>query len=133
MLTPNWRLRASNTQNQNVIVTATARYFKYATDGSILWSTEQTLISAQGIGATTGTFASAPVNNSTDKWLGMEMTVLFLASTTTNGTGAVTLTLETSTDGGTTWPTQDLGRFVGAYTVTATDATNARRRNFLVR
>jgi hypothetical protein len=133
MLTDYWRLRASNTQNQNITVTVTARYFKFDTDGSIVWSAEQTLINAASVSATTGTTASSTINNSSDDYVGMALTASFTAASTTNGTGAVSLTLETSTDAGTTWPTQDLGRFVGGYTVTAADTTNARRRNFLVR
>lgn len=133
MLTEHWRLRASNTQNQSITVTVTARYFRYGTDGQLVWSTEQTLINAASVAATTGTAVSSTVTNTTDKWVGMAITASFTAAATTNGSGAISLTLETSTDAGTTWPTQDLGRFVGGYTVTAADATNARRRNFLVR
>ena len=133
MLGRNFRLRASNTQNQNITVTVKARYFKFASDGSLSWSAEQTLISAVSVSATTGTTASSTVDNSTDKYLGMEITAEFTAASATNGSGSVALTIERSTDGGTTWPTQDLGQWVGGHTLTAADSTNARRRNFLIR
>lgn len=133
MLGHHWRLRASNTQNQNITVTVKARYFKFASDGSITWSAEQTLISAVSVSATTGTTASSTVDNSSDKYLGAELTVELTAASATNGSGAVTLTIERSTDAGTTWPTQDLGVFVGGHTLVSGDGTNARRRNFLIR
>jgi hypothetical protein len=129
MLGHTWRLRASNTQNQAITVTVKARYWKFASDGFIAWSTEQTLINAASVAATTGTTASSTVDNSTDKYLGMTITGSYTAAVTTNGTGAVTLTLERSTDGGTTWPTQDRGVFVGAETIVAGDTTSARLRN----
>lgn len=133
MLGRNWRLRASNTQNQNITVTVTARYFRFDSNGAMEWSTEATLINAVSVSATTGTTASSNIDNSTDKWLGMMITASFTAASATNGTGAVTLTVERSTDAGTTWPTQDLGVFVGSHTLVNGDGTNARRRNFTVR
>jgi len=133
MLGHTWRLRASNTQNQNITVTVKARYFKFASDGSITWSAEQTLISAVSVSATTGTTASSTVDNSTDKYLGMVLTASFTAASATNGTGTVALTVERSTDGGTTWPTQDRGIWCGAETLVAGDSTTAKLRNFTFR
>lgn len=133
MLGHTWRLRASNTQNQAITTTVTARYFKFASDGSPSWSTEQTLINAASVAATTGTTASSTVDNSTDKYLGAELTLSVTAAGATNGTGTLALTLERSTDGGTTWATQDLGQWVGAHTLVAGDGTSARRKNVLIR
>lgn len=132
MLGHTFRLRASNTQNQAITVTLKARYWKFASDGSITWSAEQTLISAVSVSATTGTTASSNYDNGTDKWLGAELTLSTTAAVTTNGTGAVAVTLERSTDGGTTWPTAGQGEVVGGYTVTAADTTSARLRNLSV-
>ena len=128
-----WRLRASNTQNQAITVTVKARYWKYASDGSITWSAEQTLVSAVSVAATTGSTASSTIDNSTDKYLGMTITGSFTAAATTNGTGTVALYVERSTDGGTTWPTQDKGIFAGAETITAAVTTTAQLRNFTFR
>lgn len=135
MLGHTWRLRVSNTQNQAITVTVKARYFKFASDGSLSWTAEQTLINAASVAATTGTTVSATIDNSnsTDKYLGAELTVEMTAALATNGTGSVAVTIERSTDSGTTWPTQDLGQWAGGYTVTATDSTNARRKNYLIR
>lgn len=133
MLGNHWRLRASNTQNQNITVTVKARYWKFASDGSIEWSTEQTLINAASVSATTGTTASSTVDNSTDKYLGAELTVSFTAAAATDGTGNVALSIERSTDAGTTWPTQELGQWIGGHTMVAGDGASARRRNVLIR
>ena len=93
----------------------------------------QTLINAASVSATTGTATSSTVDNSTDKYLGAEITASFTASSATTGSGTVALTIERSTDAGTTWPTQDLGAWVGAHTLLAADGTRARRRNILIR
>ncbi len=130
MLGRNWRLRASNTQNQNITVTVKARYFRFASDGSLEWSAEQTLINAVSVSATTGTTVSSAVPNDTDKYLGAELTVSLTAASTTDGSNDVAFTLERSTDGGTTWPTAGRGIFVGSDTLATADGTSARLRNF---
>ena len=133
MLGPSWRLRASNTQSQAITVTVKGRYFKFSPDGSLVFSAEQTLIAAVSVAATTGSTVSATVDNSTDKYLGMMLTAEFTAAAATDSTKAVVLTLERSTDAGTTFPSQDLGISAGGHTLLAADATTARRKNFTVR
>ena len=130
MLGRNWRLRASNTQNQAITVTVKARYFKFDSSGALVWSNEVTLIDAVSVASSTGSTASSNIDNSTDKYIGMEMLVTFQAASTTSGTGAVTLSVEQSSDGGTSWPTQDRGLFAGAETLVAADGTSSRSRNF---
>jgi hypothetical protein len=129
MLGHTFRLRASNTQNQAITVTLKARYWKFASDGSITWSAEQTLISAVSVSATTGTTASSTVDNSSDKWVGAEFTLSCTAHVTTNSQGTLAVTLERSTDAGTTWPTTGQGVPIGGYTVLAPDTTSARLKN----
>lgn len=132
MLGRNFRLRAQNTQNQAITVTLTARYWKFSSAGALVYSTEQTLISAVSVAATTGTSVSSNIDNSTDLWIGAEFTLSCTAAATANGTGLVAVTLERSTDAGTTWPTAGQGEFVGGYTVTAADTTSVRLRNLTV-
>ncbi len=132
MLGHYFRLRASNTQNQNITVTLTARYWKFDSSGAIVYSTEQTPISAVSVSATSGTTASSDIDNSTNLYLGAEFTLTCTAAATTNGTGVLAVTLERSTDAGTTWPTAAQGEFVGGYTVTAADTTSARLKNLSV-
>jgi hypothetical protein len=132
MLGRDWRLRGSNTQNQAITLTVKARFFKFGSNGAVEWSTEQTLINAASVSATTGTTVSGTVNNNDDKWVGMEITASLQAASATNGNGSMLLTLENSTDGGTTWPAQDLGLPIGQHTLVAADGTAARLRNFVV-
>jgi hypothetical protein len=132
MLGHHFRIRASNTQNQAITVTLKARYFKFDSAGAIVYSAEQTLISAVSVSATTGTTASSTVNNSSDLYVGAEITLSCTAAATTNSTGLISVTLERSTDTGTTWPTAEQGEPVGGYTVTAADTTNARLRNLTI-
>lgn len=138
ILGPSFRIRATNTHNQNITVTVRARYFKFSSDGALVVSTEQTLLNGvtlTTLTATTGTTVSGTVDNTgtNDRWLGMFITATFTAAATTNSTGSVTLTLERSTDAGTTWPTADRGIFIGAESLLAADGTSARLRNFTLR
>lgn len=132
MLGRNFRFRVSNTQNQNVTVTLTYRPYKFDSSGAISYGSEVTAISAVSVTATTGTTAQTAVDNSSALNIGAEITVSLTAASATNGTGAMTVTLERSTDGGTTWPTAGLGEIVGAYTLTAADSTSARLVNLRV-
>lgn len=129
MLGHQYRIRASNMQNQAITVTLKARHWKFNSSGALVYSTEQTLIDAVSVAATTGTTVSSNIDNSSDLYMGTELILTCAASVTTNGTGTVALTLERSTDGGTTWPTAGFGQFVGAYTVTVADTTSARASN----
>jgi hypothetical protein len=142
MLGPNWRLRATNSQNQSITATVTAVPFRFDSSGQEVRGSEVTLINAASMSATTGTAVSSDqTNTGATPWVGLYLTAQLTAGTATNGTGAVTLTMERSTDGGTTWPTneivggvrQDLGVFVGAHRLVNGDGTNARRRNFTLR
>lgn len=134
MLGRNFRFRATNTQNQNITVTLTARYWKYDSVGALVYSTEQALITAQSLTASSGTFNSTGFNNSgtSDLWIGAELTLSCTAAATTNGAGAVTVTIERSTDNGATWPTAGRGETVGGLTILAADTTAARLANLTI-
>jgi hypothetical protein len=132
MLGRTFRLRAQNTQNQAISVVLTARFWKFASDGSLTWSGEISLIPATSVSATTGTAVSTNYDNTTDKWIGAEFSMVTQAAVTTNGTGVIAITLERSTDTGTTWPTAGQGEFVGGYTVTAADTTSPVLKNLTV-
>lgn len=129
MIGHNYRLRASNTQNQAITVTLKARPWKFNSSGALVYGAEQTLINAVSVAATTGTAVSSNIDNSTDLYLGTELTLSCTAAVTTNGAGSVALTLERSTDGGTTWATAGFGEFVGAYVCTVADGTTAKLSN----
>jgi hypothetical protein len=128
-----YRIRASNTQNQAITVVVKARAWKFASDGSLTFASESTPISSTSLSASTGTTTSSTIDNSSDKYLGMNITASFTAASATNGSGTVALFLERSTDGGTTWPTAGQGVMIGAYTVTAANGTSTILVNFTVR
>ena len=132
MLGHSYRFRVQNTQNQAITVALTARLWKFGSDGSITWSSEVTLIASGSVSATTGTAVSSNYDNSTDKWMGAELALSCTAAVTTNGSGVVAVTLERSTDAGTTWPTAGQGEPVGGYTVTAADTTSTRSKSLTV-
>lgn len=125
-----FRFRLQNTQNQAITCALTYRPWKFDSSGALVYGAEVAAIASGSIAATSGTAVQSNINNSSDLWLGAEITVAMTAAAATNGSGAVIVTLERSTDGGTTWPTTGLGAAVGAYTVTAGDGTAARRANF---
>lgn len=117
-----YRWQVYNGTGGTVVVTVTARYWKFASDGSITWSTEQTPISASSI-TTLAYGQSSTIDNSSDKYLGAEITLLIDVSAIL--TGAVTLFVQRSTDGGTDWPDNGKGQIVGThyYNASNSDAT----------
>jgi hypothetical protein len=133
MMLGHWfRFRVQNTQNQAITCALTYRPWKFDANGAVVYGAEVAAIASGSVAATTGTAAQTNVNNATDLWMGAELTLAMTAASATNGSGAVVVTLERSTDGGATWPTTGLGAGVGSYTVTAGDGTAARRANFEV-
>ena len=71
--------------------------------------------------------ASSTQNNSgtDDKWEGAELTLWCTAAAATNGSGALALSIERSTDASTTWPTEGRGMNLGGAMVLV--AETARR------
>jgi hypothetical protein len=99
--------------NTGVSVTCTAKYkpFKFASDNSITFGTEATPISAVSVG--TGAYNnSSTIDNTTDKNIGAKITATFAPGS--SATGTVTLYLQRSTDGGTTWPSDGRGILLGS-------------------
>ena len=133
MLGKNWRVRVSNTQNQAITCIVKAIYWKFDSSGALVFSAEQTPLTSVSVAATAGSAVGANIDNSTDKYLGMDLTVYMTASLATNGTGSVSVYLERSTDAATTWPSQDLGRWVGGYLIPAANGTAEMRANITVR
>lgn len=121
-----YRWQVYNGTGGTVTVTIDAILWKYGSDGSITFSSESTPISASAI--STATYGnSSTVDNSSDKYLGAELTVLMDVAASL--TGAVTVFLQHSTDGGTTWPSDGQGIVVGSYyyNASSTDITRNYR------
>lgn len=122
-----YRWQVYNGSNVTVTVTVDVMLWRFGTDGSLTFSTESTPISASGV-ATTAYGNSSGVNNASDKYLGAQITALF--DVPSSATGVVSLFLQQSTDGGTTWPSDGQGLLVGSYyfSASSTDIT----KNFVV-
>lgn len=108
----NYRFAVNNTTAVNVGVTIQARRFKFDSSGVISWDTETEVYNEAAVapGATSWT-ADTAIDNSTDKWLGADLEIVFTPAS--SATGAVTVQIEHSTDGGTTWPTGGQGAQIG--------------------
>jgi len=122
-----YRWQVYNGTNQTVTVTLDVMLWKFDSSGALSFSSESTPINAASV-STTAYSNSSGVNNASDKYLGAQITALFDVSTTT--TGAVTVFLQQSTDGGTTWPSDGQGLVVGSYYFNATSADITK--NFVV-
>jgi hypothetical protein len=98
-----------------VSVTCTVKHepFKYGTDGSLTFTAESTQINGVSV-ATVSYSNSSTIDNSTAKNLGAHVT--FTAAPGASATGTVSLFLQRSTDGGTTWPSNGLGTQVAGIT-----------------
>lgn len=116
MLGHTYRYQVYNGTGVSVTVTIKHRQWKFGTDGSLTDSAEATAISAVSVG-TLAYSNSASVDNSANKYLGASILATFAPGA--SATGTVTLYVQRSTDGGTTWPSDGLGEFVGAHTFAA--------------
>jgi len=116
MLGNYYRFQVYNGTGVSVTVTAKDRKWKFDTDGSLLMASEATQFAAVSVSTLTYSNGSG-VNNATDKNIGADLTVTFAPGA--SATGTVSLFLQRSTDGGTTWPSDGLGEFIGAHTFSA--------------
>lgn len=121
MLGTYFRYQVYNGTGVTVTVTIDEIRWKYASDGSLTFSAEQTPISASAI-TTLAYGNSSGVSNSSDKYVGAHLTALFDVSS--SATGHVLVYLQRSTDAGTTWPSDGQGVLLGGYyfAASSTDA-----------
>lgn len=118
-----FRYQVYNGTGGTVTLTLKDRRWKFDSSGALSWSSEQTPINASAI-STASYGNSSTIDNSSDKYLGSELTVLHDVSSSL--TGAVTVFLQHSTDGGTTWPSDGQGIVVGSYYYNASSADITR-------
>ena len=125
MLGSNYRLQAFNNTGAAVTITIKSKSVKFAGDGSLTFSTETTDLSATSVSSAAYQNGGA-VDNSANKYLALQMS--WTAAPGASVTGTVSLFIQRSTDGGTTWPTNGAGRllsainFVGSSTSVTKDA-----------
>lgn len=120
MLGHTYRYQVYNGTGVSNTVTVKDRKWKFGTDGSLTNAAEATQFSAVSVSTVSYSNGSS-VDNSTDKNLGAHLTVTFAPASSASGT--VTLYLQRSTDGGTTWPSDGLGEVVGSHTFVASSTS----------
>lgn len=112
MLGRNYRFAVNNGTSVNVGVTIQARRFKFASDGTPTWDTETEVYNEATITPSSTNWATdTAIDNSADKWIGADLEVIITPSA--SATGPVSVQIEHSTDGGTTWPTGGQGAQLG--------------------
>lgn len=116
VLGEHYRWQVYNGTGVSVTCTVKEEAFKYGSDGSLSITAEATRINAVSVATLTYSNASL-IDNSTAKNLGAWLT--FTAAPASSATGTVSLFLQRSTDGGTTWPSDGLGQFVAGITFSA--------------
>ncbi len=117
MLGHTYRYQAYNGTGVSVTVTVKDRKWKFGADGALSNAAAETTQFA-AVSVATGSYSNgSTVDNNADKYLGADLTVTFAPGASASGT--VALYLQRSTDGGTTWPGDGLGEFVGAHTFAA--------------
>jgi len=122
MLGHTYRYQAYNGTGVSVTVTVKDRPWKFASDGSRTDASEAAQLSAVSVSA--GAYSnSSTVDNSSVKNLGAHVTATFAPSASATGTCA--LYLQHSTDGGTTWPANGQGIFLGGVTCSASSTSVA--------
>lgn len=122
MLGEHFRYQVYNGTGVTVTVTIDEIRWKFSSDGSLTFSSEQTPISASAV-TTLDYGESSGIDNGTDKYIGAHLTVLF--DVASSATGTVSVFLQRSTDNGTTWPSDGQGELIGSYyfNASSTDIT----------
>ena len=115
-----YRWQVYNGTGVSVTCTVKDEPFKYASDGALTFTAEATQINAVSVG-TLAYSNSSTINNGTAKNLGAHVT--FTALPSASATGTVSLFLQRSTDGGTTWPSNGLGTQVAGITFSASSTS----------
>ena len=120
MLGATYRYQVYNGTGVSVTCTVKDRAFKFASDGSRTDASEAARISAVSV-STVSYSNSSTVDNTTDKNLGSDITVTFAPGS--SATGTVGLYLQRSTDGGSTWPSDGKGVFLGSVYFSASSTS----------
>lgn len=115
MLGRNYRFSVNNALGVNVTVTIQARRWKLASDGSITFDSEAEVFNETGIASSSTAWTEdTAIDNSDDKWFGadLEIVVTPASAYTSSATTVVSVQIQRSTDGGTTWPDDGRGETI---------------------
>jgi hypothetical protein len=116
MLGHTYRFTVNNQCGQTLdSVTIKSRRWKFASDGSITFDSEVTVYSEASIAnSATAWVSDTAIDNSSDKYVGADLEIT-IDPPASSCTGAVSIQIERSTDGGTDWPTAGNGEPVASY------------------
>lgn len=109
MLPAHYRISARNvssTGGATYTFLVRAKRWKYDTDGALIYDTEDTWANQAGI-ATGAWHNAATEDNTSGLWLGADLTITVTPSASTSGSAIIQL--QSSTDAGTTWPSDGRG------------------------
>lgn len=120
MLGARYRYQVYNGTGVSVTCTVKDKAFKFASDGSLTFASEVAHISAVSV-ATVSYSNATSIDNTTDKNLGSNIT--WTAAPGSSATGTVSIYLQRSTDGGTTWPSDGQGEFLSGISFSASSAS----------
>ena len=126
MLPAHYRISARNvssTGGATYTFLVTAKRWKYDTDGSLIYDTEDTICNESGVATGAWTSATAE-DNTSGLWLGAHLTITVTPSASTSGSAIVQV--QHSTDGGTTWPSDGRGHVSLGGAVFVSTATAVR-------
>jgi hypothetical protein len=124
MLGQHFRISLRNGAGSSGTYTVKARFFKFASDGSLEWdSTERTLMSSVSIGAAAWGNGTA-FDNSASGWVGADLRV----ECSTSLAHQVQVQRQVSTDGGSSYPSDGYGVGVGTIVAPSAATPNAGLR-----
>jgi hypothetical protein len=124
MLGKTYRFSVNNQAGVSVTVTIKRLEWKFSSAGALVFGAETTdgTINALAVAnSSTAWSDGATIDNSTNLYLGAELEVTLAPSA--SATGLVTVQIQRSLDGGTTWPTDGQGEMVGTYYFSASSST----------
>ena len=102
MLGVGYRITVYNGTGASITIDKlTIRRFKFDSNGARVFEPAEVLLASAEAVASAASFSSGYQDNTSDGWLDAEVT----ASITASGSGLVTVRLDRTTDGGTTYPT----------------------------
>lgn len=118
MLGRNYRFSVNNQSGVNVTVTIQARKWKFTSAGALEYAAEAEEFNESAIASSSTAWTEdTAIDNSTNLYIGADLEVVITPAS--SATGTVSVQIQRSTDGGTTWPSDGLGEPVGAHTFSA--------------
>lgn len=116
MLGRNYRFSVNNQAGVNVTVTIQQRAWKFDSNGALVYASETEVFNESAIASSSTAWTEdTAVDNSTDLNIGADLEVIVTpaSSVTNSATTNVTVQIQRSTDGGTTWPDDGRGETLG--------------------